>query len=245
VGRKNYRQRKRPPGQPQPVHPGTVSCLLRKARIVSRTLEEYAEHTSRDFPWRRSGLTPFQILLAEVLLQQTRAESAAPVWERLIARYSTPREIQSAPFDQLYGLVAPLGLGTQRVRGLKSMSAFLMENGGTVPDRIDQLLDLPHVGPYIAHAVACFGFDQRVPIVDSNVLRLFGRLYGEAFSNDNREEPRAWSFASISVLAAKSPRTHNWAMLDFTAEICRARKPRCFMCPLRSSCVFGMQNLLS
>jgi A/G-specific adenine glycosylase len=244
MGRKNYRQRKSWQRRPGPIPPGTIARVIRKAKFISATLEAYASQTSRDFAWRRPGLSPFHILLAEVLLRQTRAEAAAPVWDQLRGHYVTPADLLAAPFDELYGFVAPLGLGIQRVRVLQGIASALVDQGEVVPETVPELLAIPYIGPYIAHAVACFAYGQREPIVDSNVLRLFGRLYGETFTGDNREEPRAWSYASISVLASSSPRVHNWAMLDFTAEICRARGPRCPICPLRPECVFGQATAL-
>ena len=60
---------------------------------------------------------------------------------------------------------------------------------------------IPHVGLYAAHATACFAFGQRVPVVDVNVLRVLGRIFGETYKPDNRratdpEYRAAWQDAS-------------------------------------------------
>jgi len=49
---------------------------------------------------------------------------------------------------------------------------------GHVPDEMEELLELPGVGRYIASAVLCFGFGRDVPIVDVNVARVLGRVFG-------------------------------------------------------------------
>ena len=50
-----------------------------------------------------------------------------------------------------------------------------------VPDDVETLLTLPGVGSYTARAVACFAYDQWVPVVDTNVRRVVARaVHGRA-----------------------------------------------------------------
>lgn len=213
---------------------------------VSVAFRQFYKKHGRDFPWRHKGTTPFGILVAEMLLRQTRAVQVAAVWPVLLERYPTPKELAAADPDELHALLAPLGLGRQRVQALQEMSAVLVKrHRGSVPRKIDALAALPHVGLYAAHATACFAFGQRVPLVDSNVLRVLGRLFGEQFKTDNRRAPGAWELAT-QVMPANGPaREHNYGLLDFAALVCTAGKPLCRECPLNGRCAWCYEHVWS
>lgn len=173
-----------------------------------------------------------------MLLRQTRAVMVAEVWPQLIARFPTPQHVVDANDDELYALVAPLGFGRQRAGALKDASRALVEaHAGHVPDSIPALLEIPHIGLYAAHAVACFAFGRRVPVVDTNVLRVFSRLTGVDFGRDIRRgnAPEAWDLAR-RILPARSVREHNYGLLDFSAQVCAPSKPFHERCPLADVC---------
>lgn len=182
------------------------------------------------------------MLVAEMLLRQTRAESVVPIWTELLRKYANPLALAAAEPDELLSLVRPLGFGHQRTTALIEMAAHLVRvNHGHVPRTLDKLLAVPHVGPYAAHAVLCFAFRRRVPIVDVNVLRVLSRIYGFELGADNRRSPEAWRIA-WEILPAYKSRQHNLGLLDFAAQICIARHPKHELCPLRPICAFYQQQ---
>ena len=143
--------------------------------VSSEFWEQWFIDNGRRFPWRVAGVSPFGILLVEMLLRQTRAEQVAGVWPDLFASYPTPSSLLQTSND-LFERVETLGFGNQRVEALLLASKHLVEkHEGEVPANRDELLKIPHVGLYSAHAVLCFAYGMRVPVVDTNVLRLFSR----------------------------------------------------------------------
>ncbi len=190
----------------------------------------------REFPWRDKSVSPFGILLAEMLLRQTRADQVIPVWTRLINVCPEPGALASADPEFISRLVRPLGLWRQRTKALQLMSlALISRHGARVPRNADQLSALPHVGTYGANAVLCFAFKRRVPIVDSNVLRVFSRIGGSELGPDNRRSELAVGIA-WQVLPRRGFIEHNYGLLDFSAMICRSRSPLHDECPLRNWC---------
>jgi A/G-specific adenine glycosylase len=198
----------------------------------------YKEH-GRLFPWRAPGVSPYGILVAEMMLRQTLAEMVVPIWQAFISKYPYPSLCAVADSNILYQLLAPLGLGQQRVTSLQSVSTELLNRyNGEIPQSISALLELPHVGLYTAHAVMCFAYGQRVPVVDANVIRVFSRLTGTAFLSDNRRAKVVWELAT-QILPAKRVREHNYGLLDFAAQVCTSRKPACSVCLLAKRCYFS------
>jgi A/G-specific adenine glycosylase len=181
------------------------------------------------------------VLVAEMLLRQTRAEMVAGIWPTFLARYPSASYIAAASVDELHELLWPLGLGVQRATALHEMAeALIGRHRSTVPNSIDALVLLPHVGLYAAHAVACFAFGRHVPVVDVNVMRVLARLRGEVVPRDNRRAAWAWSMAA-EILPARGVREHNYGLLDFSAQVCTTRAPACCHCPLLPYCVAGPQ----
>jgi A/G-specific adenine glycosylase len=199
----------------------------------------YAKSHQRAFPWRGPGITPFELLAAELLLVQTKAEDVAKVWPVLVARYPYPERLARAQTRSLTNLLQPLGLQNQRARALKGVSQAIMDRfGGELPRSIPELLSLPHVGLYVATAVACFSYGQRVPIVDANVLRVFGRITGTDPGRELRRSPQVWE-AAWGLLPRKNFALHNYGLLDFAAQVCKIKAPLCSSCPLNTACVYG------
>lgn len=179
------------------------------------------------------------------MLRQTRADMVANIWPEFIERYPDPSHCANASSAELYSLVAPLGLGRQRVEALQAVSrALVKDHRGKVPRRIDSLLSLPHVGLYTAHAVACFAFGRKVPVVDGNVIRLFSRLMGAHLPPDNRRVPEVWSLA-WRILPSKGVREHNYGILDFCADVCKPLGPQHDGCPLAPICAENQSDPVS
>jgi A/G-specific adenine glycosylase len=199
----------------------------------------YAKRCQRALPWRKPGIEPFELLVAELLLVQTKAEDVANIWPILIARYPSAERLARAQIRSLTRLLQPLGLQNQRARALKRVSREIINVfDGALPRSIPELLSLPHVGLYVACAVASFNYGQRVPIVDGNVLRVFGRFTGIEPGRELRRSRKVWEMA-WGLLPKKSFALHNYGLLDFAAQVCKARAPSCSSCPLKTTCAYG------
>jgi DNA (cytosine-5)-methyltransferase 1 len=207
-------------------------------RFFSSFFVKYARSHPRKLPWRKRNVTPFQLLVAELLLKQTKAGDVAQVWPILLNAYPTPRKLSKAPLKKLRALLYSLGFQRQRAFTLKRMAGSLQTHfNGEIPSRIDKLLELPGVGLYTAAAVACFAFHKRVPIVDVNVLRVLSRIAGTRGPRDIRRAKKIWALA-WKILPREAIEQHNYGILDFASQIC-TRNPNCLNCPLLSRCHYG------
>jgi A/G-specific adenine glycosylase len=195
----------------------------------------------RDFPWRREGVTPFALLITEMLLRQTRASEVAKLWDTFFIKYPDAQALAVADVDEVASLISILGFGKMRSSALVFAAQWLVTyHGGQVPENAKQLTTIPHVGSYAAHAVLCFGFGHKVEIVDVNVLRFFARFYGLQVKADIRRNPHVVEIARKALPKdRRKAREHNYGILDFTADICKSRRPRCEICPLINQCEYG------
>lgn len=212
-------------------------------RRLKTVFTTFAKKHFRAFPWRARNVTPFQLLIAEILLVQTKANDVSRVWPHLIRKYPTASALAMASTTSLVRLLQPLGLQNQKAKSLQVISRVIVSRfGGRVPETVESLLSIPHLGLYSACAVSCFVFGNRVPIVDGNVLRVLARLTGKECQRDLRRAKGAWSLA-WALLPAKNCALHNYGILDFAAQICTAKDPLCAKCVLNRICSFGRQRL--
>jgi len=204
---------------------------------------QWYRENGRSFSWREKA-TPFQLLVTEMLLRQTRASQVERLWNDFMQRFGTPDDLADADHAVLFVNVQELGFGNQRVEALTSAAQFLLDHHeGQVPDSKEALLEIPHIGPYAAHAVLCFAYSKRVAVVDTNVLRLLCRLLAREVNRlDIRREPWAWEAArELLPQEQEEVAAHNYGLLDFTAAVCKPRSPRCGDCPLSGPCAYGQR----
>ena len=206
----------------------------RRRSFVRRVLAWY-EANGRDLPWRKTR-DPYAILVSEILSHQTQISRVVPVYEALLERYPTVEAMASAPVEAVKAITDPLGY---KIRGRWLHGAALQvadRLGGMMPQTLPELQQLPGVGRYTAGAVMSFAYQRDAPILDTNVARLLRRYFGVAATPRARTR-ELWSLAAAVIPKGKGYLI-NQALLDLGAIICRAKAPRCDVCPLRRGCDF-------
>jgi A/G-specific adenine glycosylase len=207
------------------------------AVIDSRELSGWYEHAQRDLPWRRPGVTPWQILVSEFMLQQTPVARVEPTWLAWVARWPTPSATAAASAADVLRAWGKLGY-PRRAKRLHECATVIAELfDDVVPSDVETLLTLPGIGAYTARAVACFAYQQRVPVVDTNVRRVVARaVHGRA---DAAPSSSARDLDDVDALLpndADAPR-FSVAVMELGATVCTARAPQCGLCPL-SACAW-------
>lgn len=216
-----------------------ASLYERIARLQAKLLNWFAAH-QRHFPWRETS-DPYQILLAEKLLQQTAATpKVVQAFREITQQYPDLKTLARASVSKLRKIIAPLGF-SYRAEELPRLAQQIVKlHGGAVPAELHQLLKLPGLGDYGARAVLAFAYQQDVPIVDTNIARLLYRLHGitQPLPKNPARNRQLIEMAAALVPKGKA-RDFNLAALDLCALICTARQPACAGCPLREECVYG------
>jgi A/G-specific adenine glycosylase len=192
----------------------------------------YAAH-HRKLPWRGTP-TPYEVLLSELMLQQTRVETVIPYYERFRARWPTLSDLAAA--DEGDVLAAWAGLGYyRRARSLLAAARAADALGG-LPATPEALAELPGVGPYTAGAVASIAFGVPAAAVDGNVERVLSRVEGlteDPASKAGRTALRSYAQA-LSAPGVAGDVTQ--ALMELGATVCSPRAPACERCPWGDDC---------
>lgn len=201
-------------------------------RFLQRRLLAWGRDNFSDFPWRHEN-NLFHALVAEILLQRTRAEQVVPVYREFVKRFPHPASLAEASISQVEAVIAPLGL-KWRAKLLPELGRKLTEAHAEVPVDIQSLRNVPGVGPYATAAFLSLHAGKRAPIVDSNVVRFYGRFFGFDTGPETRRNKAILQLAEC-VTPERQYRDFNYALIDFTRAICRP-KPHHELCPLADRC---------
>ncbi|BAN29562.1 A/G-specific adenine glycosylase [Mycobacterium avium subsp. hominissuis] len=202
--------------------------------LISVTdLLEWYRVARRDLPWRAPGVSAWQILVSEFMLQQTPVSRVLPIWPDWVRRWPTPSATAAASAADVLRAWGKLGYPRRAKRLHECATVIARDHGDVVPDDVDTLLTLPGVGGYTARAVACFAYRRPVPVVDTNVRRVVARaVHGQA---DAGAPSAGRDHADVAALLPGdgSAPEFSVALMELGATVCTARAPRCGLCPLR------------
>ncbi|MGD0495564.1 MAG: hypothetical protein ABSB28_05935 [Candidatus Bathyarchaeia archaeon] len=210
-----------------------------KTEIFVSTLLEWAKNNLRDYPWRVTK-DPYKIMIAEIMLQRTRAEQVVPVYQRFLRKYPDLISLSKAPVSDVRLAILSLGL-EKRAEGIKQLANQIVEQyHGRIPRTREELMRLHWVGNYIANAILCYAYRVDVPTVDVNFARVLDRVFSLKPKPPAQKDRRVHEFAQRLMPSAKGRcRVLNLGILDLASKICTARKPSCRICPVNSVCDYG------
>jgi len=210
-----------------------VRSKHRISEFRRRLIRWYAAN-GRDLPWRQTR-NPYDILVSEVMLQQTQVTTVLPYYQRWLRRFPDIRALADAAEDEL--LHAWQGLGYySRARNLHAAAkAVVRTHDGVLPRDPEALEKLPGIGRYTANAVATFAFGRALPVVEANITRVIARLFDIDIPVDaGAGRERLWQIAA-SLVPARSAARFNSALMELGALVCR-RTPQCNICPVKTFC---------
>lgn len=194
------------------------------------------QQNKRDLPWRRNP-TPYKTWISEMMLQQTQVKTVLPYFDRWMNELPSLADVHKSSEHKILALWQGLGYYS-RARQIKKAAAHMMKNhGGQLPRTLDEMLEVPGIGPYSAGAILSIAFNQKTPAVDGNVLRVFARLFAIEESIDKpavREKIRG---ILEEILSEKSPGQMTEALMELGATVCLPQDAACGSCPVSAHCL--------
>lgn len=212
----------------------------RRRRFKRRLLAWFRRH-GRDLPWRRTR-DPYQVLVSEVMLQQTQVSRVRDYYPRFLQQFPTLADLAAARPQRVREAWAGLGY-YRRAANLHRLAREVVRAGGVLPRTADGLRALPGIGHYTAGAVASFAYELPEPAIDTNVERVLRRVFHPRLGRHAAAHRRLATLARMLV-PRRGPDAWitNQALMELGALVCTARVMRCEACPVRPVCRTGSRK---
>ena len=209
---------------------------------IVEPLLNWFDQNKRELPWRRDK-EPYQVWISEIMLQQTRIEAVMSYYARFLEALPDVESLSKVDDDALMKLWEGLGYYS-RARNLKKAAVVITEKyGGEFPQAFIELKKLPGIGEYTAGAIASICFDEKVPAVDGNVLRVIARVQG---SRDNVLLPQTKKSVTeqLGKIMPQRSGAFNEALMELGELVCLPNgAPLCEDCPLKEHCTAYKKGL--
>ncbi|WP_293027596.1 A/G-specific adenine glycosylase [Natronococcus sp.] len=215
------------------VDPGTDEpSVPEDLEPVREALIAWYEADHRSYPWRETD-DAYEILVSEVMSQQTQLDRVVDAWEDFLERWPTTADLAAADRAEVVGFWTDHSLGyNNRAKYLHEAAGQVeAEYDGEFPETPTELQELMGVGPYTANAVASFAFNEGNAVVDTNVKRVLYRAF------DVPDDDSAFEERANELMPAGRSRVWNNAVMELGGVACR-QTPRCdeVGCPWREWC---------
>lgn len=195
------------------------------------------EKNARDLPWRKDQ-EPYHVWLSEIMLQQTRVDTVIDYYKRFLAEFPAIEALANADEERVLKLWEGLGYYS-RARNLQRAAKVVVEEyGGQFPDTPERISKLPGIGAYTTGAIASICFDQPVPAVDGNVLRVVSRITEDYRCIDDDTTKKAIGAELAAVYPKGRCGDFTQSLMELGATICLPNgEPKCGDCPAADICM--------
>ena len=217
-----------------------ISLEQKKVKYGEDLLEWYF-HIQRDLPWRKNH-DPYRIWVSEIMLQQTRVDTVIPYFNSFLSKFPTIKHLAEAQEEEV--LKSWEGLGYySRARNLQAGAKMVMEqHNGQMPTTKEEVAALKGVGPYTCGAIMSIAYNEPIPAVDGNVMRVISRFF--ALDDDIAKASTRVKLEKLveTMIPQDQARYFNQALMELGALICTPKSPNCLICPVMDNCEARLQG---
>jgi endonuclease III len=201
----------------------------RSEKILS-LLQGYYGEVFPDLNFRNN----FELTVAVVLSAQTTDRQVNGVTGNLFKKYPDFNTLAQARVQDIERIIKSSGFYKTKSRNIIALSQMVCSRfGGTLPDDMERLLDLPGVGRKSANVILSIGFNKPGLAVDTHVARISKRL---GYSSSKSPAEIEKDLCAI-IIPAQWKNTH-LLFIKHGRAICKARNPECGACPLSGLCIY-------
>src|SRR5207247_6993574 len=133
---------------------------------------------------------PYRVLVAEIMLHRTQRSQVVAVYERFIRHHPSVQAFLGARKSSIQKILQPLGLRWRADLMYEMRKVLKKQFNERIPSEKAELAALPGVSDYVASAVRCFSWNLPEPLLDTNTVRVVGRVFGLEIKDSSRRSNR-------------------------------------------------------
>jgi endonuclease-3 len=183
--------------------------------------------------------SPYQLLVAVILSAQCTDKRVNLITPAFFHDFPTAAVLAEASVDAVFEKIRSCSYPNNKAKNLLGMAKKLViEFNEIVPEKIEDLESLPGVGRKTANVIASVVFNKPAMAVDTHVFRVSERI-GLTIKSKNPldSENQLIKYIPEELI----PKAHHWLILH-GRYVCKARKPMCEACGVRSICAWYKKN---
>ncbi|XP_056173529.1 endonuclease III homolog 1, chloroplastic isoform X5 [Syzygium oleosum] len=182
----------------------------------------------------------FAVLVSSLLSSQTKDHVTHGAVQRLLQNdMLTADAIDKADEESIRSLIYPVGFYTKKASNLKKIATIcLAKYAGDIPSSLEELLQLPGIGPKMAHLVMNIGWNNVHGIcVDTHVHRICNRLGWVSRPGRKQTSTPEETREALQLWLPKEEWVPiNPLLVGFGQTICTPLRPRCDKCGVNELC---------
>ena len=216
--------------------------MKQKLQPIVEPIVKWYQKQEKLLPWKQDK-EPYHIWVSEIMLQQTRIEAVKKYYTRFMKELPTIQELAVVPEEKLLKLWEGLGYYS-RAKNLKKSAIQIQENNhGKMPTSYVELLKLPGIGEYTAGAIASISYNEKVPAVDGNVLRVVSRVLASKEDVLLPETKKKITNKLLEIMPDEAG-DFNEGLMELGVKVCLPNTvPLCATCPIQEFCMANKENL--
>jgi len=180
----------------------------------------------------------FTLLTSVVLSAQCTDVNVNNVTKNIYKKYYTPKHFADLGINKIRNLIKSIGLFNNKAKNLYYLSKILLErHQSKVPNKFEELINLPGVGRKTANVVLNAAFNKPTIAVDTHVFRVSNRT-----GLSNGKNPEQVENQLLKILPKKHIKKAHHLILLHGRYICRARNPLCKNCVINKICLYKEKN---
>lgn len=183
----------------------------------------------------------YQTLISLVLSSQTKDEMTFSIMDKLISKGLNINIIQKISIDELKTIIKGVNYHNNKAKYIKELTNMIInEYNGVCPNNLKDIIKLPGVGQKMGNLYmqACFNENTGIA-VDTHVHRISNRLKWV----NNTNQPEKTRKELEEYIPNELWDSINTILVGFGQTICKAIKPLCGDCLLKSECEYGIEYL--
>jgi A/G-specific adenine glycosylase len=172
---------------------------------------DYFNNYGRQFSWRCTT-DPYQIVVSEIMLQQTQTHRVAGKYEQFLALFPDFKRLAEAPLRDVLAAWQGLGYNRRAIALQKTAQKIIDEFNGILPDNPELLVTFPGIGKATAASICAFAFNKPTVFIETNIRTVFIHFFFKDQAEVHDKELLPFVEQTVD---AKKPRLWYYALMDY------------------------------